>query len=439
MADNGSAGLSESDAGAQRHQLLQRFLRVRSATERLVRDLEPEDFVLQAMPDASPVRWHLAHTSWFFETFVLGEHIPGYEVFDPQYCFLFNSYYEAVGERWARPDRGLLSRPTVREIMAYREAITEQTAALFDSLGSEQWDVVRPLIELGINHEEQHQELLCTDLKAAFGLNPVYPVAMPLPADHAMMTASSGAAANERWITFEGGLHQIGVEPESGFSFDNEQPRHKVWLEDFALHGTPVTAGGFLDFIEDGGYETPSLWLSDGWDWVQRETIRAPLYWHQIDGAWFEFTLHGLIPLQRDRILAHISAYEAFAYAAWAKARLPYEGELELALSQLDPSSGQWLDPVGFIHPRLAGRDQGLGSAYGSVWDWTQSAYTAYPGYRAAEGAIGEYNGKFMSSQLVLKGGSCATPAGHVRPSYRNFFPPHARWQFTGLRLARDV
>jgi ergothioneine biosynthesis protein EgtB len=248
----------------------------------------------------------------------------------------------------------------------------------------------------------------------------------------------STPAANERWISYEGGLQEIGFEGD-GFKFDNEGPRHKIHLNDFSLHGTPVTNGAYLEFIEDGGYQNPLLWLSDGWAWVQREGVSAPLYWRKTDDGWQEFTLHGLIPLDRERILSHISAYEAFAFAEWAGARLPREAELEIALAADDPGTGQFLDPDGFVHPHLAGRDRALGSAYGTVWDWTQSSYSAYPGYKAPEGAVGEYNGKFMSGQLVLKGGSCATPPGHVRPSYRNFFPPDARWQFTGIRLAKDL
>lgn len=439
MADGQTLGRPARGTDALREDLLERFLRTRSVTERLVRDLEPEDMVIQAMADASPARWHLAHTTWFFETFILAKFEHGFEPYDDDFCFLFNSYYEAIGDRWPRVERGLLSRPTSSQVMAYRQAVTERITRLFRASGEHDWAKISGLVELGINHEQQHQELLCTDIKAAFGLNPIHPVALPLSDSHPKLTAGSDAAANERWVGFEGGLKTTGMPKGGGFCFDNEQPEHKVWLEDFELHGTPVTVGGFLDFIDDGGYQSASLWLADGWDWVQRENISHPLYWHQIDGAWFEFTLHGLIPLRRDRIVSHISAYEAFAYAAWAKARLPREPELELALRRARVDDGQWLDPDGFIHPQLVGRDQGLGSAYGSVWDWTQSAYTAYPGYKPAEGAIGEYNGKFMSSQLVLKGGSCATPREHVRPTYRNFFPPHARWQFTGVRLARSV
>jgi len=427
--------ITSREADENRASLLHRFFKTRATTKALCRHLQPEDMVLQSMPDASPVRWHLAHTTWFFEEFVLNPHAHGFERFDPDYAYLFNSYYEAVGDRWARRDRGLLSRPLVSEIINYREATEDRVEDFCKTASSERFLKAANLIELGIHHEQQHQELLCTDLKSAFALNPLLPTALPL-ADAASLQGPNQPAANERWVGFEGGLDDLGHEGDS-FSFDNELPRHKTWLEDFELHGTPVTARQYLEFMNDGGYKTPSLWLADGWDWLQRERIEAPAYWHQRDGTWHEFTLHGLIPLHPDRIVTHISAYEAFAFASWANARLPYEAELEIALRDSDPEEAQWLDADGLIHPHLAGRDQDLGSAYGTVWDWTQSAYSAYPGYKPAKGAVGEYNGKFMSSQLVLKGGSCATPAGHIRPSYRNFFPPNARWQFTGIRLAR--
>ncbi|GGY57134.1 ergothioneine biosynthesis protein EgtB [Parvularcula lutaonensis] len=437
MAKGQVAARAARPAETDRDALLARFRAVRDETMALAAHLHPEDMLLQAMEDASPTRWHLAHTSWFFEEFLLQRFEDHFTPFDDQYRYLFNSYYEAVGARWPRMNRGLLSRPRVSEIVRYREAVDQRMDALISTLDAARFAEAAPLIELGLHHEQQHQELICTDIKAAFGLNPVFPVAFPLPGNHPEEPEAT-TAANERWVSFEGGLHEVGFEG-AGFHFDNEGPRHRQYLEDFALHGTPVTNGQFLDFIEDGGYQTASHWLSDGWSWVQAGNIAHPLYWHEIDGAWFEFSLHGLIPLRRDRILSHVNAYEAMAFASWAKARLPREAELEIALRESDPGEGQFLDPGGFVHPHLAGRDKGLGSAFGTVWDWTQSPYTPYPGYQPAEGAIGEYNGKFMSSQLVLKGGSCATPRGHVRASYRNFFPPDARWQFTGIRLARDL
>lgn len=423
---------------SSREDLLARFRKVRATTLALCRNLTPEDMMLQSMPDASPTRWHLAHTTWFFEAFVLGPHARGFEVHDPQYGYLFNSYYESVGERWPRHQRGLLSRPSADEVRAYRLATEEKVEAFITKAADARFLAAAPLIELGLHHEQQHQELLCTDIKSGLALNPFFPAALAPPDVLQNEPAGPRGAANARWVGFQGGLFEIGHSGK-GFAFDNEAPRHRQFLDDFELHGTPVTNGQFLEFIEDGGYANPLLWLSDGWAWVQREAVSAPLYWRMIDGAWFEFTLHGLIPLRRDRILSHVSAYEAFAFAEWAQARLPREAELEIALNESDQNSGQFLEPEGQIHPHLVGRDQKLGSAFGTVWDWTQSAYSAYPGYHPPKGAVGEYNGKFMSSQLVLKGGSCATPPGHVRASYRNFFPPDARWQFTGIRLARDV
>jgi ergothioneine biosynthesis protein EgtB len=423
---------------AARLDLLDRFRAVRQRTMALVRHLEPEDMVLQSMPDASPARWHLAHTTWFFETFVLAEAQDGFEPYDPAYNYLFNSYYESVGSRWPREQRGLLSRPLTSEIVAYRRATEAKMVRLIETASAAAFRRVEDIIILGLHHEEQHQELLCTDIKSALALNPLAPAALPRPSDAAFGARREQPAANERWVSYQGGLHEIGHEG-AALAFDNEGPRHKVHLENFALHGTPVTNGAYLQFMEDGGYTNPLLWLSDGWSWVQKNEITAPLYWRETDEGWQEFTLHGLIPLSRERILSHVSAYEAFAFAEWAGTRLPREAELEIALRRDDPSTGQFLDPEGLVHPRLAGRDQSLGSAYGTVWDWTQSSYSAYPGYRAPEGAVGEYNGKFMSGQLVLKGGSCATPPGHIRASYRNFFPPDARWQFTGIRLAKDI
>ncbi|NNU14745.1 ergothioneine biosynthesis protein EgtB [Parvularcula sp. ZS-1/3] len=421
-----------------RAHLLARYRTVRERTEALAKHLTPEDMLLQAMPDASPTRWHLAHTSWFFEEFVLQRFEGSFAPYDPHYAYLFNSYYNSVGEQWPRDRRGLLSRPSAADVFAYRAAIDERVEGLLSDLSEGGFAEAAEIITLGLHHEEQHQELLCTDIKAAFALNPLAPAAFAMPEALEEEPEDQGPAANDRWVSFEGGIHAIGHEGED-FAFDNETKRHKVYLDDFSLHGTPVTNGQFLAFIEDGGYRAASLWLAEGWDWRAREAVVHPVYWRKVDGAWFEFTLHGLIPLRPDRILSHVSAYEAFAFAEWAGARLPREAEVEVALSKSDPAAGQFLDPAGFVHPHLVGRDNGLGSAFGTVWDWTQSAYSAYPGFRPAAGAIGEYNGKFMSSQLVLKGGSCATPPGHIRATYRNFFPPDARWQFTGIRLARDV
>ena len=377
------------------------FLSVRRLTEQLAEPLSPEDQTVQSMPDASPTKWHLAHTTWFFETFVLRPHGSGYRVFDPAYEYLFNSYYEAVGPRHPRPQRGMISRPGVDEIMAYRRHVSDAMVELLDR-GSGDWP---ELVELGLHHEQQHQELILMDAKHLLSLNPLRP---------AYRTASPAPVAEPEpltWTAFEGGLTGIGHDSE-GFAFDNEGPRHRVWLEPFALASRPVDCAEYLAFIDDGGYRRPELWLSAGWDCVRQRGWEAPLYWEKIDGAWQVFTLSGLRALQPGEPVCHLSAYEAAAFAKWAGKRLPREAEWEAG----------------------AGALQGTGM----VWEWTASPYIAYPGYREPAGAIGEYNGKFMANQMVLRGGCIATPADHIRTTYRNFFPPDARWMFGGIRLAED-
>lgn len=414
-----------------------RFNTIRAQTEKLASFLQPEDMMLQPMPEASPTRWHLAHVTWFFEEFVLGGVYDDYAPFDDNYRFLFNSYYEAVGERWARPDRGLLSRPTVAEILRYRQAVDERVVELIDTVAEEVWRAIAPALELGLNHEQQHQELICTDIKYAFGLNPLFPAAFPAErAARGPGPAVPACADVPGWRAYEGGLKEFGG-GGGGFVFDNELPRYKHYLEDFELCRAPVTNGEYLEFVEDGAYDEPSLWLSDGWAWLAEHRVRAPLYWRRLDGAWYEYSLHGLMPLRADRFLSHISAYEAHAYAAWRGDRLPTEQELEIAALQETPARGQFLDPEGMVHPKCANVGHDMDAVFGSVWEWTSSSYAPYPGYGAPAGAVGEYNGKFMSSQLVLRGGSCATPVGHIRPTYRNFFPPNTRFQFSGVRLAR--
>jgi ergothioneine biosynthesis protein EgtB len=397
------------------------YLRIRDASVALVEPLSAEDCAIQSMPDASPVKWHLAHTTWFFETFILQPHAPGYRAFDPAYGYLFNSYYNAVGERHPRPERGMLSRPSLAEILAYRRHVDAAMLGLKES---------SPLIELGLHHEQQHQELILTDVKHLLACNPLKPVyrkAWPLTTIHARA---------RRWVGFGGGLHEIG-HGGPGFAFDNESPRHPVWLEDFEIASHPVTHGDFIEFIDDGGYRRPELWLSAGWDLVRARGWQAPAYWTGRDGGWRTFTLHGEVPIDPNTPVCHVSFFEAEAFARWADARLPTEAEWEVA-SQAAPRDGNFVDS-GALHP-LALREEPEGAiaqAFGDVWEWTRSDYAPYPGYRPAEGAVGEYNGKFMCGQYVLRGGSCATPASHIRPSYRNFFPPEARWQFSGLRLAR--
>lgn len=380
---------------------LPRFLGVRSRTEELAAPLSAEDQTVQSMPDASPTKWHLAHTTWFFETFVLRPYASGYRVCDPRYEYLFNSYYEAVGPRHPRPQRGLITRPGVEEVLAYRRHVT---AAMVDFLETDR--AAGELVELGLHHEQQHQELILMDIKHALSMNPVR------PAYRAARPGLTPAASALSWREFEGGLVESGHDGR-GFAFDNEGPRHRSWLDAFALALRPVTCGEYLGFIEDGGYRRPEFWLSAGWDCVNQRGWEAPLYWEKLDGVWHVFTLSGMERVDLRRPVCHVSAFEAAAYAKWAGKRLPRETEWEIAAASLE--------------------------GVGEVWEWTASPYIAYPGYREPAGAVGEYNGKFMANQMVLRGGCSATPAGHVRPTYRNFFPPDARWMFGGIRLAEDL
>lgn len=407
-------------------ELVELFRAVRSLTVALIEPLEAEDLLLQAVPETSPPKWHLAHTTWFFEKFVLGEALAGRAPFHPSYDFLFNSYYEAVGARHPRQARGLLSRPPIREVLQYRHATDDAMLELLERGDLERWPWLPERVRLGLEHEQQHQELLLMDLKRSFFANPLRPAYRdPLPGGGSAQRALS-------WRELGGGLIEVGHGGE-GFAFDNESPRHKRWVDPFAIADRPVTAGEFLAFVEDGGYRTPGLWLSDGWDAVQSEGWAHPLYWERLDGGWAEFTLAGRVPLELDAPVCHVSHYEADAYARWAGARLPREEEWELA-AQSEKITGNFLES-GALHPRpAAGQDTQL---FGDVWELTASAYLPYPGFRPAPGAVGEYNGKFMSNQIVLRGGSCLTPQGHVRATYRNFFYPHQRWCCQGFRLAR--
>lgn len=408
-----------------------RYLQVRATTAGLAAPLSAEDCAVQSMPDASPTKWHLAHTSWFFETFVLTPYVPGYAPFDPAYRTLFNSYYVAVGARHPRPQRGLLTRPSLADVMRYRAHVDAAVAEALQrpSLAPE----AASAIELGLQHEQQHQELILTDIKHALSCNPTHPTYLP-----AKTFAPLSAPAME-WLRFDGGCVRIGHEG-AGFAFDNEGPAHEVLLRPFAMASHPVTCGEYLEFIDDGGYSRPELWLALGWDMRISQGWDAPAYWTHPGSHWHVFTLRGLAQLDPAAPVAHLSYFEADAYARWRDARLPTEFEWEWAVrSAGSPADGNFLD-AGLLEPRPAPAARApLAQAYGDVWEWTASPYAPYPGYRAAEGALGEYNGKFMCNQYVLRGGSCATPAGHVRPSYRNFFPPEARWQFSGLRLARDL
>ncbi|HEX4123943.1 MAG TPA: ergothioneine biosynthesis protein EgtB [Tepidisphaeraceae bacterium] len=452
--------------------VLSRYLGVRQFTESLCQPLVTEDFVVQSMPDVSPTKWHLAHTSWFFETFLLLPHLRGYQPFDPHFSYLFNSYYVAMGDRHCRQNRGLLSRPTVEQVFAYRKHVDAHMAELIDRLHEPGLAELRPVVELGLHHEQQHQELMLMDIQHVFWVNPLR------PAYHRPLPPSPDLAPPMRWIGFPGGQREIGHAGDS-FAFDNESPRHRVYLPPYELANRLVTNGEWNAFMADDGYRRPELWLSAGWATVQQEQWAAPLYWLNLDGVWQRHSLGGVGPIDDAQPVCHISYYEADAFARWAGARLPTEAEWECAAADtvggdLSPSPGtpgegwgggssadvpsQQKGPQPNPPPAYQGRGQtanfaesarfapdvapstpGLVQMLGDAWEWTGSAYLAYPGYRPPPGALGEYNGKFMCNQFVLRGGCCATPASHIRITYRNFFPPEARWQFAGLRIARDA
>jgi len=407
-------------APSRRSDLALRYAQVRGHTLALAEPLSAEDQCIQSMPDASPTKWHLAHTSWFFEAVVLAPHSAGYRPFDRRFSHLFNSYYESLGPRHPRPQRGLLTRPGLPEVLAYRAHVDAAMQRLICDAGEEEWEAAAPLVELGLNHEEQHQELILADMLHALSCNPLLPAYLPAQAP-ALRLATATAAAQPHWIDVPGGTVHVGHGGE-GFAFDNETPRHPVLLAPYRIADRLVSCGEYAQFIADGGYERPALWLSDGWAAVQAGGWLAPAYWIALDDPrapaahWQVFGLHGVRPLDPAAPVSQLSFYEAAAYAEWAGARLPTEFEWEAA-----------------VHA------PGISQMTGHVWQWTRSSYDPYPGFRPWAGAVGEYNGKFMVGQIVLRGGSAATPAGHTRPSYRNFFPPAARWQFSGLRLARDA
>lgn len=439
--------------------LLLRYRRIRDDSERLCEPLVVEDYGIQTMPEVSPPKWHIAHTSWFFETLLLKPFIQGYQAFNPLFAHLFNSYYDTLGSYHPRPERGLLSRPTVDEVYTYRAHVDEQMAELLAQTNHPQWHEVAMRTELGLNHEQQHQELMLTDIKHIFAYNPLQPAyrELPLPAGPlstgplstgsvSTKPLSAKQAPQPEWIEFEGGIKSIGHKG-AGFAFDNEQPRHQVYLNDFRLASRLVTNGEYIEFMNSGCYQQPQYWLSDAWKIILQQHWQAPLYWQQIGSEWWQMTLAGLRKVDLQAPVCHVSYYEASAYALWAGKRLPGEAEWELAASNLDVEGN--LREAGFLQPAPAhsaslpsiskNNQQPLLQMYGDVWEWTQSPYMPYPGYQPPEGSLAEYNGKFMSSQMVLRGGSCVTPSDHIRPEYRNFFYPHERWQFSGLRLAEDV
>jgi ergothioneine biosynthesis protein EgtB len=443
MARTKPAHLHPSSARVER--LLARFQQVRDFTTSLCAGLEPEDYVVQSMPDVSPTKWHLAHTTWFFETFILKKFVPGYRPEVPEYAYLFNSYYNAAGDMHRRDLRGLISRPTVREAQRYRASIDSHIDDLLSNAEGQLLDEIEAILVLGIHHEQQHQELLITDIKHVFAHNPLYPVFRERKIEIAAEKVSS-----IRFVDFEQTMASIGHDGH-GFAYDNEGPRHQALIPTFSLASRPVTNGEYIEFIKDNGYTRPEFWLSLGWMTVNEQRWQAPLYWTKGDGAWWTFTLSGFRPVDESEPVTHVSYFEADAYANWAGARLPTEFEWECAALNC-PIEGNFVEDELFhpapaaVAPKAFGaisagkpkHDRHLHQMFGNVWEWTRSAYSPYPGYRAVPGALGEYNGKFMCNQYVLRGGSCATSRSHIRRTYRNFFQPEKRWQFTGIRLARD-
>lgn len=412
---------------------IERYQAVRGFSEHLCEPLMTEDYVIQSMPDVSPTKWHLAHVSWFFETFLLFPALPAYQSLHPQYAYLFNSYYNTLGERHCRPRRGLLSRPTVQETYAYRRYVDEHVLALLEQLDETRLAEFAPIITLGLHHEQQHQELMVTDIKHVLSCNPLYPVY------RAQEQPRGVHVPPLEWVPCTGGLSWIGHEGK-GFAFDNEGPRHQQFIQPFQLASRLVTNGEYQAFMADGGYNNPLLWLSEGWAMVQQEAWQAPLYWEERDGAWWLMTLSGLREVDPAEPVCHVSYFEAEAYARWAGVRLPTEAEWEVAAQGL-PVEGMFVE-CGLYHPAaLKASTTGgkLAQMYGDVWQWTQSSYAPYPNFKPGPGAVGEYNGKFMCNQYVLRGGSCATARSHIRPTYRNFFPASAQWQFMGIRLAKEA
>jgi ergothioneine biosynthesis protein EgtB len=428
-----SMGRKEQNIAPSKSDLEQRYRRVRRFSEDLCETLEPEDLVIQTMPEASPTKWHLAHTSWFFETFVLKKFSREYHSMHPQFDFLFNSYYNAVGPFYSRPHRGLLSRPTVKEIFRYRRDIDRLVLDLVGSADEQLLDKLKPILVLGLHHEQQHQELMLTDIKHVFWQNPLRPVFRK------RAKAKTPPVPPMEWLKFEGGLYGVGHDGQE-FSYDNEGPRHQVFVPAFSLASRLTTNADFLEFVEDGGYRRPEFWLSMGWNAVNERRWDSPLYWEKRDGKWFTMTLAGMTELVPEEPVCHVSMFEAEAYARWSRGRLATEEEWEIASACL-PLEGNFVENGIFHVAPLASPASSNKPAqmFGDVWEWTRSSYSPYPRYASAVGALGEYNGKFMCNQYVLRGGSCATSQSHIRRTYRNFFPPDARWQFMGIRLAKDI
>lgn len=432
-AELNQPALLKSDDRHSGETLIERFNAIRNFSSYLVEPLEIEDFVVQAMDNTSPAKWHLAHVSWFYETFVLEKAIKGYKSLHPQYSYIFNSYYLQTGEPHARSKRGLLTRPTVRQVFEYRDYVNKEILGFLEDATEEELDEFGPVIEIGNHHEQQHQELLLTDIKYTFAQNPLYP-------RYRDIESSEGRSpGNLNWYKFDEGVYEIGNDGDE-YTYDNEHPRHRRFLESFELSDRLISNAEYIQFMEDGGYERSELWLDDGWAAVNKKEWNSPLYWVRKDNEWHNYTLGGLRKVNPHEPVTHVSYYEADAFARWAGARLPGEDEWEVAAGSR-PIDGNFVEKKEY-HPRPLQKDRNglkLKQMYGDVWEWTKSAYEPYPGYKPLPGALGEYNGKFMVNQYVLRGGSCATSESHIRKTYRNFFYPDARWQFNGIRLARTV
>lgn len=420
---------SETEFRFSRNELIQKFEKVRAFTETITDPLEIEDYVIQVTENASPAKWHLAHTTWFFETFLLEKELEDYDPIHPQYSYLFNSYYLQTGVPHCRARRGNISRPTVKQVFEYRKSINEHVVDLIKDATDEQYEKWGPIIEIGIHHEQQHQELLMTDLKYMFSQNPLDPVYKNVDRPKARSIPEIS------WIGFEEGVYDVGHDGK-GFGYDNEFPRHKTYIHDFELASRLVTNGEYLEFMEAGTYSEPKWWLDEGFSTIRDEGWKAPLHWRKVDGEWHQFTLSGLVKIDLNDPVTHISYFEADAYARWKGYRLPTEQEWEVAAEPME-IEGNFAD-AGYLQPAaLQSEKAGLQQMFGETWQWTQSSYAPYPGYKPLPGALGEYNGKFMCNQYVLRGGSCATSESHFRKSYRNFFHANERWQFTGIRLAK--